>query len=161
MRGEQGRGSRTRRLPPRATVVVVALVVAAGAGALLLRDTHRTSAQLGPEGSRTFEGVPDDLPAGVVPPGADEVEATVARAGDRWTAAVTFVAGSSRDDASTHVDAVLTAAGYAFRQRAYDERSLEVVYDGSDGSVLSVTYADTSEGTGTAVVLRGPESAQD
>ena len=139
--------------------VIVLVLLVAVVGALwwtVVRDPNPTSAALGDEGTRTFEGVPDDLPAGVVPADAVEVEGTVARSGDDWTSAVTFVVDGERDDVIPTVDEAILADGFALRQRAYDDEVMQVIYDGPDGSVLTVTYRTIPQGTGTAVVLVSP-----
>lgn len=143
----------------RASVVAIVLAVAAlssGVAFLMLRDPHPTSARLGRDGARTFDGVPDDLPAAIVPADAIEIEGTAAGTADGWTAAVTFVVpGTERESVRAYVDAVLSSDGYVFRQRAFDEVSLQETYDGLDGAVVSVSYERTDAGTGTAIVLQG------
>lgn len=134
------------------------LVIAVGWGLwFFLGDgLNATSAELGREGTRNFEGVPEDLPPDVVPENATEVEGTVARSGEDWTSAVTFVMDGDRGEVMPTVDEALLADGYTLRQRAYDEKVMQVVYDGPDGSVVTVTYRSIPEGTGTAVVLVSP-----
>lgn len=116
-----------------------------------------TSAAQGREGTRTFEGTPDDLPSAVVPGEAIEVEGTVSRRGDDWTAAVTYVVeGAQREAVMPTVDEAMTADGCTLRQRAYDDETMQVIYDCEDGSVATVTYRTIDEGVGTAVVLVSP-----
>lgn len=139
-----------------AVAVVVLAVAVIGAGIVLLRrDPHPTSARLGHEGTRTFDHAPDDLPEGLVPADATEVVGTAARGGRDWTAAVSFVTDMARPEISSFVDDVVTGAEFVFRQRSYDDVTLQAAYDGPDGSVLTITYQTLSEGTGTAVVLQG------
>lgn len=138
-------------------VVVVLAIVAAGVIAFRSLTGNSTSAALGREGTRSFSGVPDDLPAEVVPDEAIEVEGTVSRRGEDWSAAVTFVvADVERDTVMPTVDEALKADGYTLRQRAYDDTTMQVIYDGDDGAVATVTYRHIDEGTGTAVVLVSP-----
>jgi hypothetical protein len=116
-----------------------------------------TSAAHGREGTRTLTSAPDDLPRDVVPSEATEVEGTVSRRGDDWSAAVTFVMPDvDREAVMPHVDEKITDQGYRLRQRAYDDTTMQVIYDGEDGSVMTVTYRHIDEGTGTAVVLVSP-----
>lgn len=145
---------RARQRPALVLAVALAVLVA-GVLAVALRDRYPTSAERGREGVRAIESVPQELPEDVVPPGAEDVEGTVARDGDDWTSAVTFVVAGGREPANRHVDAALTTAGFAFRQRAFDDVSLQEIYDGPEGSVVSVTYQEIPEGTGVAVVLQG------
>lgn len=139
-----------------AAVVAIVAVVAFGLWFFFGDGFDATSAELGREGTRSFAGVPDDLPPEVVPENATEVEGTVARSGEDWTSAVTFIVDGDREAVMPTVDAAILADGYTMRQRAYDDEVMQVVYDGPDGEVITVTYRRIPEGTGTAVVLVSP-----
>lgn len=153
---------RLRRAVPASTggrivaAAIVAVLLAVGTWFLVGDGLNATSAEHGREGTRSFDGTPDDLPPDVVPADAVEVEGTVARGGDDWSSAVTFIVEGDREDVMPTVDAAVLADGYTLRQRAYDDEVMQVVYDRSYGAVLTVTYRAIPEGTGTAVVLVSP-----
>jgi len=134
----------------------VLVIAAATVGLVWNTADTATSAVDGREGTRTFAGVPDDLPAAVAPADAADVEGTVSRTGDDWSAAVTYVSDRDRDALSPEVDEALVAAGFTVRQRAYDDTVMQVIYDGEDGDVATVTYRTLEAGTGVAVVLVAP-----
>ena len=119
-----------------AVLVLVAVVLT-----LVLRDgADPRSAAEGPDGTRTFEGLPTDLPASVLPEGARDVEGTVLRSGTAWTAAASFTADGDHEALARAGDEPLTADGFVLRQRAFDERTMQVIYDHPDGSVLTMVY---------------------
>ena len=105
------------------------------------------SAAEGPEGTRTFEGLPRELPPSVLTEGVDEddVEATVARAGDAWSAAASYLTSGEHEALGRGGDAPLRDDGFVLRQRAFDDRSMIVVYDHEDGTVLTMTYLSTGQ----------------
>lgn len=138
-------------------MVVVVLAAVAAAVVMVLNGRNATSAALGREGTRSFAGTPDEVPAAAVPSEAIEVEGTVTRRADDWSAAVTFVvADVQREAVMPTVDGALTADGCTLRQRAYDDTTMQVIYDCDDGSVTTVTYRHIDEGTGTAIVKVSP-----
>ncbi|HSK23132.1 MAG TPA: hypothetical protein VK906_08155 [Egicoccus sp.] len=141
----------------RLLVVAVVLAIVAAGVVLLLDGRNATSAALGREGTRSFEGTPDELPGAAVPEGAVEVEGTVTRRADDWSAAVTFVVEDvQREAVMPTVDEAMTADGCTLRQRAYDDTTMQVIYDCDDGSVTTVTFRHIAEGTGTAIVKVSP-----
>lgn len=141
----------------RLLVVAVVLAIVAAVVVMVLNGRNATSAALGREGTRSFEGTPDELPAAAVPAAAIEVEGTVTRRADDWSAAVTYVVEDvQRDAVLPTVDEALTADGCTLRQRAYDDTTMQVIYDCEDGSVTTVTFRHIDAGTGTAIVKVGP-----
>ncbi|MBS3939962.1 MAG: hypothetical protein KG028_03275 [Actinobacteria bacterium] len=141
----------------RLLVVAAVLALVAVVVVMVLDGRNATSAALGREGTRTFAGTPDEMPMSVVPTGAIEVEGTVTRRGDDWSAAVTFVVEDvQRETVMPTVDEAMRGDGCNLRQRAYDDTTMQVIYDCGDGSVATVTYRHIDEGTGTAVVKVGP-----
>ncbi len=147
-------GGSRRPLAVGLLIVVAAVVVAF----LAFGDRNPNSAEFGREGTRTLDGVPDDLPGDVLPESAVEVEGLVSRTGGDWSAAVSYVFPGPRDEVTATVNGVLLQAGYTQRQRSFDERSLLIVYDGIEGRTISASFQDIDAGTGVAVVLRGTDS---
>lgn len=141
----------------RLLVVAVVLAVVAVVLIMVLNGRNSTSAALGREGTRSFEGTPDELPTSVVPSEAVEVEGTVTRREQDWSAAVTYVVENvQRESVMPTVDEAMTDDGCTLRQRAYDDTTMQVIYDCEDGSVATVTFRHIDEGTGTAVVKVSP-----
>ncbi|WP_052666313.1 hypothetical protein [Nitriliruptor alkaliphilus] len=112
-----------------------------------------TSAARGPQGTRTLTEVPEEIPVTVLTGDAAQLEGTVARGGDDWSAVVTFVSHLEPAEVETTVDAALRTAAFAHRQASFDGHRRVIVYDGEDGSVLTVTLT-FGEGPVTVGVVR-------
>lgn len=116
------------------------------------------SAAEGPEGSRGFEGLPLDLPESLLPDGAEEVEGQVLRVGESWSASTSFTVRGDHEEFARAGDAPLAEDGFVMRQRAYDETTMQVIYDRADGAIMTVTYTSTGQAdeVRVAAVLVGP-----
>jgi hypothetical protein len=108
-------------------------------------DDAITSAARGPDGTRRVATVPDEIPAGLVPDSARDVESTVARGGDDWSAVVVFRSTDERRELETTIDAAMQAADFTRRNAVEDAERRVIRYDGADGAVLSVTLRTEGE----------------
>lgn len=117
---------------------------------------NASSAARGAEGTRSLAGVPDEIPAAILTDDATDVEGTVARGGDDWSAVVTYRSMLERDEVEAIVEAATSQAGFSRRQAAFDEQRKVVEYDGADGSVLTVTLRDDGASVAVGVVLLSP-----
>lgn len=95
--------------------------------------------------TRHVAGVPDEIPAELVTDDAGQVSGTVATRGEAWSALVSYESAMSRDELATHALEVLTGDGYDHRRTTYDDQATVDVYDGPDGSVLTVTVRDLDD----------------
>jgi hypothetical protein len=117
-----------------------------------------TSAARGPEGTRSFDGVPDELPGTVVTPDAREVIGTVSRGGDDWSASLLYVVeGSERDAVEVAVDAALVSEGFVRRRVSSDPERKVVVYDRPDRATLTLTLLLQPDGVSVGLVLISPQ----
>lgn len=138
-------------------VVLLGSAIAAGVAFTSFGADERSAVE-GPEGTRTFEGLPRELPETLLPEGATDIEGSTVRAGDSWSAAATFEVRGDHDALARAADNPLRDEGFALRQRAYDDTTMQVIYDHEDGSVLTITYRRTDEGdlVRVAAALIGP-----
>lgn len=102
-------------------------------------DGPTTSASTGPEGTRDLDQVPDELPTALVVDDAVDLEATVARGGEDWSASLTYRTAQDPEALAAAVDDVLAGEGYTLRRRSSDDLRTTTVYDGQDRSVLTTT----------------------
>lgn len=105
------------------------------------------------EGTRSFQGLPDEIPASVLPTDVttEDVESTVVRSADTWTAVAEFTTRGDHEQLARAGDEPLRDEGFTLRQRAFDDTSMLVIYDHDDGSVLTVTYRGSTGGSDEVV----------
>lgn len=117
-------------------------------------DPDSTSAQGEPGGTRTLDVIPDELPASVAPDDARDLEGTVARAGDDWSAAVSFLTDRELEPFARELDGMVRSDGYELRQRVLESERIVNTYDGPDGGIMTVTLRPDGDATrATAVIV--------
>lgn len=100
---------------------------------------NRTSAATGADGTRSFAEAPVEIPAAMVAEDARDLEGRVARAGDDWSAVLTYTSELERDELEAMVDAAAQNADFRRRRATFDAQRKVILYDGADGSVMTVT----------------------
>lgn len=131
--------------------------LAPGDGGVPVTDPDNTSAAEGPQGTRVLPGPPDEFPLGVVPDDATDLEGRAARSGDSWSASVTYATATDREELERLVEAAVTSDGFERRHSTVNDARRVIVYDGPDGSIMTVTVAhDEHRGSLLAAVLVGP-----
>lgn len=140
-----------------AATIAVMVVLDGGFAGLGEPEGDPRSAVEGPEGLRSFEGLPLEMPLSVVPDGATNIEGTAARVGGDWTAAADFRVAGEHEQLARGGDAPLLEDGFVLRQRAFDDSSMLVIYDHDDGRELRVFYTQVSnDEVAVNAVLTGP-----
>ncbi len=115
-----------------------------------------TSAARGPDGNRPLDGVAEELPPGLIADDASDVESRAARSGDDWSATVTYASEVDRDELERIVDTAAADGGFERRQATLDDERKVIVYDGADGSIMTVTLQTDGSRTLLAAVLVSP-----
>lgn len=119
-------------------------------------DPGSTSAAGGPEGSRDLVQAPDELPAGIVSEDATDILGRAARSGDDWSATVTYASQRGIEDLEELADTAGADAGFERRRATFTHDRKVIVYDGSDGSVLTVTLTAAEDRVIVGAVLISP-----
>lgn len=122
----------------------------------LTEGPESLSAARGPDGTRTLDDVAEELPRGIIAEDAQDVESRAARSGDDWSATVTYASDADRDGLEEVVDTAATEDGFERRQATFDDQRKVIVYDGSDGSIMTVTLQSDGNRTLLAAVLVSP-----
>lgn len=101
-------------------------------------------------------GIADDAPAGAIPAGAQATSTMVGNATSSTTVTEFTVAGSKdREAMAGTTRSALEADGWIFRERLYDEVTMQSIFDGPDGAVLTqVLTIGADEISGVVTVVR-------
>lgn len=103
-----------------------------------------------------IDGIPEQIPDTIVPDGAHQVTGTIATQGEAWSALARFQSDRPSDELVEHVHLAATAERFRHRERSRDETSTVSVYDGSDGSILTVTVRDMGDHRSVGAVRVSP-----
>lgn len=104
-----------------------------------------TSAREGPEGQRTLDVIPDEIPASIAPDDARDIEGRTARSGDDWSVSVSFNLDGERQAAARAVDQRISDDGFELHRRIIETERVVSIYDGPGGLVMTVTVVPTGE----------------
>ena len=104
-----------------------------------------TSAREGPEGRRTLEVIPDEIPASIAPDDARDIEGQTARSGDDWSVTVSFTFDGEREAAARAVDQRISEDGFELHRRIIETERVVSIYDGPGGLVMTVTVIPTGD----------------
>lgn len=103
-----------------------------------------------------LDGVPEQIPASILPDDAQQITGRLATHGDAWSAFARFQSEMSSHALVDHIQLAATGEGYTHREHAHDGTSTVSVYDGADGSILTVTVHDLGERRSVGAVRVSP-----
>lgn len=156
---------RRRTMMASRNAVIVAIVVAmsgcsADSDAPTPDGTTTTSfsttiASVSPVTTDVVAGIATDIPRGAIPAG---VEASSTMAGNTTSSTsvteFTVTGNTTRDDIAGATRSALEADGWIFRERLYNDASMQTIFDGPDAAVLTQVLTingDTISGVVTVV----------
>lgn len=101
-------------------------------------------------------GIADDVPAGAIPAGAQASSTTAGNITSSTTVTeFTVPMTSDRETMASTTRSALEDDGWVFRERLYDEVTMQSIFDGPDGAVLTqVLTIGTDEISGVVTVVR-------
>jgi len=101
-------------------------------------------------------GLADDVPAGAIPAGA-QASTTMAGNATSSTTVTEFTVSTSsdREVLASATRLALEADGWVFRERLYDDVTMQSIFDGPDGAVLTQVLTIGDDGiSGVVTVVR-------
>jgi hypothetical protein len=147
----------------RAALLVTVFVISACGGDDDNAATSTTSlasattiASGSPVTTDVVTGLADDVPAGAIPAGA-QASTTMAGNATSSTTVTEFTVSTSsdREVLASATRSALEADGWVFRERLYDDVTMQSIFDGPDGSVLTQVLTIGDDGiSGVVTVVR-------
>jgi|DEB0MinimDraft_3_1074331.scaffolds.fasta_scaffold27022_3 hypothetical protein len=147
----------------RAALLVTVLVISACGGDddnVATSTTSLASATTIESGSPVttdvVTGIADDVPAGAIPTGA-QASSTMAGNATSSTTVTEFTVSttSDRETMAGATRSALEADGWVFRERLYDDVTMQSIFDGPDGAVLTQVLTIDDDGiSGVVTVVR-------
>jgi hypothetical protein len=139
---------RVRLLIGAGVLLALLLVIALIARGETEDDTVRTI---------VTEEVPEEIPAGIVPVGAEDILGQVAvRRGEVLSVAVDFtVLSSDRDALQAEIEAAAVASEWDLFERVYDDRQMRLLFLNETNETLTVTMTiEDGQILAAAVIVR-------
>lgn len=115
-----------------------------------------TIAAVSPVTTDVVAGIAADIPRGAIPVGA-EASSTVAGNTTSSTSVTEFTVtgNTTRDDIASSTRSALEADGWIFRERLYNDVSMQTIFDGPNAAVLTqVLTIDGDNISGVVTVVR-------
>jgi hypothetical protein len=137
---------RVRLLIGAGVLLALLLVIALIARGETEDDTVRTI---------VTEEVPEEIPAGIVPVGAEDILGQVAvRRGEVLSVAVDFtVLSSDRDALQAEIEAAAVASEWDLFERVYDDRQMRLLFLNETSETLTVTMTIEADRILAAAVI--------
>jgi len=115
-----------------------------------------TIASVSPVTTDVVAGIAADIPRGAIPAG---VEASSTMAGNTTSSTsvteFTVTGNTTRDDIASSTRSALEADGWIFRERLYNDVSVQTIFDGPNAAVLTqVLTVDGDNISGVVTVVR-------